>query len=192
MRDSSRYETHHRRGPGRPWPPRRVREEAAAGRRADRRRRRPTAAAVTPIRRRRRTRVDEALPVPPEPLAEDVDREPVARRPEPRLAVQAGVLPARQRRLDDAGRAVGDRERRRAEEIPDVGESPSKGTATSAARPSTTWRSASGGRVAVKTYLVVARHIARPRPHGQLRQGVPVRSGSHRRRVGEEPTRRTS
>ena len=75
------------------------------------------------------------------------DRVGVARRPEPQLAAQAGVLRARQQRArpPTAQEALDD-ERRAAEADTRPGPSPSKDTATSAAPPSTIWRWASGAR----------------------------------------------
>ena len=43
--------------------------------------------------------------------------------------------------------------------------------------------------VAARAYLVVARHFRRSAAHGQLRQGIPVRPGSRRIGVRQEPAR---
>ena len=71
---------------------------------ADRRRRPP------PVARRPRPRppappepVAEPTVVPPEPVRDDSDRVGVARRPQPQLAAEAGVLRLRQQRADARG-----------------------------------------------------------------------------------------
>ena len=70
----------------------------------------------------------------------------VAGRPQPRLTTQAGVLRARQRRAQPGVADDAAAERERAQEVPRPGRSPSRDTATSAARPSTTSRSANAAR----------------------------------------------
>ena len=116
-------------------------------------------------RRRRGDDGSPRPPAPPEPVAEPTDRAAragarrrdrvgVARRPEPELAAEAGVLrattAASSRRRPDGAR----RERRGAEAATPPGRSRSKDTATSAAPPSTIWHWASGARVAARAYLV--------------------------------------
>ena len=133
-------------------------QERAAGRRPapSRRRRDPAAVAAAPGK----------PPAPPEPV-----KEPSVAAPAPIVEdqVQLGARSTRSTRTRRSSRCsstttartisaeaqkVARRERRRAEEEPDVGRSRSKGTATSAARPSTTSRSASAAPCAARTYLV--------------------------------------
>ena len=95
-------------------------------------------------------------PAPPQPVSEPVvgaadagrghDRIEVARRSESRLPAAPAVLRARQLRRQRRGTAGAAGQRRGAEEVPDHGRSRSRDTATSAARPNTTWPSASGAR----------------------------------------------
>ena len=55
-------------------------------------------------------------------VAEDSIAQPLARRPESRLAAQAGVLRLDSAELDERARAIVHGQRRRAEEVPDVGD----------------------------------------------------------------------
>ena len=142
-----------------------------------------------------------AAAAPPEPVDE---RRPVAVPPEPStivgaigrsttstnaFAAPAGVLRARQRRdRRTTGRQTLQKQRRDAEAVSDLGQSRSKATATSAAPPNTTWRSASVARS--RRGSTWSRSASPPTaPDRQLRQGIPLRSGPRRGGVVEQPPR---
>ena len=153
----------------------------------------PPPAAVD--RRRRRDR-----PPPPEPVARADrraaragarrrDRVGVARRSEPQLAAQAGVLRARQQR--DQRRTA----RRRSTRTPALLKRYPSWTVTIEGhcdeRGTAEYNLALGERraVAARAYLVSLGISGRSAADGQLRQGIPVRSGPRRSGVREEPPR---
>ena len=114
----------------------------------ERRDREPAARAA---RARRRA---PPVTVPPEPSVVERRHGPSLDEINKKGILAAGVLRVRQRRDERDGQAVAGQERRDDEAVSRPGWSRSRATATSAAPPSTTWRSASAARSSARSYLV--------------------------------------